>query len=69
MDRRQWLYSANNVTASSGSSGSSGVPIENLDYAADGGPFNDTPAKSGITLSGMDYAFNGQPFVTNGSGA
>jgi len=38
-----------------------------MDYAANGQPFVDIPAKSSIDLSTMDYSYKGEPFVRNGS--
>jgi hypothetical protein len=42
--------------------------LKNMEYAFQGQPFVNVPAKSGIVLSNMEYAFQGQPFVGNESG-
>jgi len=34
-----------------------------MDYAFQGQPFVEVPAKSGINLATMDYVFQAQPFV------
>jgi hypothetical protein len=37
--------------------------IQTMDYAFQGQPFVEMPAKSTIDTSTMDYSFQGQPFV------
>lgn len=40
-----------------------------MQYAFQGQPFVDVPAKDSITLTAMEYAFQAQPFVRNPAGA
>jgi hypothetical protein len=40
-----------------------------MDYAFQGQPFVDVPAKSDIDLKTMDYAYQAQPFVRNPAAA
>lgn len=37
--------------------------LQKMDYAFQGQPFVNVPAKDSIILTGMNYAFQGQPFV------
>ena len=39
--------------------------LKTMDYACQGQPFVDVPAKSSIDLKTMDWAFKAQPFVRN----
>jgi hypothetical protein len=39
--------------------------LKTMDYAFQGQPFVDVPAKDSIDLKTMDYSFQGQPFVRN----
>jgi hypothetical protein len=39
--------------------------LETMDYAFQGQPFVNVPARSDIDTTTMDWAFQGQPFVTN----
>ena len=38
--------------------------LQKMDYAFQGQPFVEVPAKDSIILTTMDYAFQGEPFVT-----
>ena len=39
--------------------------LKTMDYAFQGQPFVDVPAKDAVDIETMDYAFQGQPFVRN----
>jgi len=39
--------------------------LKTMDYAYQGQPFVDVPAKDAVDLKTMDYAYQAQPFVRN----
>jgi len=39
--------------------------LKTMDYAYQGQPFVDVPAKDAVDLKTMDYAYRAQPFVRN----
>ena len=39
--------------------------LKTMDYAFQGQPFVDVPAKDAVDIKTMDYAYQAQPFVRN----
>ena len=39
--------------------------LKTMDYAHQGQPFVDVPAKDAVDIKTMDYAYKAQPFVRN----